>query len=133
MASIYDELDDEELYVLDEERYNQKMEEQKKERVERLKQEAEPFLLDNKKSSWAIEMLWENRVQPSKKLIHLLGALRMIELYNEGVTPEDIQSRYISMGIEEYLTMIAYLPIYFKQGQELSDQLKRIKAPVRGK
>ena len=57
----------------------------------------------------------------------------MIELYNEGVTPEDIQSRYISMGIEEYLAMISYLPIYFKQGQELQDQLKRIKAPVRGK
>ena len=37
MPSLYDELDDEELYVLDEDRYNQKMEEQKKERVERLK------------------------------------------------------------------------------------------------
>ena len=123
---------DEEL-LMDDEDYERVQHRHTRERTQRLTLEAQPYLLDDKKELWTSNIIWENEVKPSKKLLHMVGAFNMIDSYVNGVPLENIYNNAFLFGEEDYKGMLAELVKYFKQGQELADQLQSIKVARRGK
>ena len=118
--------DDDDLLIDDEETdrvQNLKL----KERSTRLGEEAAPYLKKGMAMSWRTTIVWENEVTHSKRLLFMLGALDMIELYSKGTPAEEIFEKYHDYPSEEYSTMLENLKKYFEKGQELFDQLEACK------
>ena len=121
--SIYDE----DEVLIDDIDYDKKQKEREKEASKRYAEEGLPYVKDAIRTSWVTTIVWENEVTHSKKLLYLLGALDIIKLYTNGTPASKIYEKYSKYPEEEYNAMLGYLTKYFKQGQELFDQLAECK------
>ena len=124
-------IDYEDDLLLDDEEYERREKQRTKERSERLNLEAQPYLKDEMRTSWQTNIIWNNEVMRGRKLLSLVGALNLIELYNKGESIEEIYGHAHLFGEIEYQAMLADLVKYFKQGKELQEQLLNYHPPVR--
>jgi hypothetical protein len=118
----YDE--DYELFDYDLDEYEELQSRKDKNRSKRLIEEANPYLLEEKKLSWSTNITWENEVAKSKNLIYLLAALDIIKKYTAGVPIEELKNSFELLSQEEHDTIINYASEYFKQGNELKEKLQ---------